>query len=1097
MVMTLKREFTDAQKEARDSFNINTIVSAGAGSGKTSVLVARYLQLLSRGMADDSLNAHEILAITFTRKAATEMRTRIRKGIYDKIASDTQNEAYWRKQLAYLDRAQIGTIHSFCSSILRSNPVESNLDPAFSIAEERDADEFLATHIREFLRLELRKQDADAVLLANEYGSANFLSELLQLWHGNALPEQTEDLTLPYTKALQDAAAAKEYVLELLTHAEDELTPAHYAIIAEQGTRFEEVLRAQEIEASDLEELQQILDLLNLRSSKDKAYIKDLKEHFALVMSIPLLEKAQTILPSWQRFITALQKYLYEQKTESSTLSFDDLEIRALNLLKDNPQVLQKCQKRYKQIMVDEFQDTNERQRQLIYLLAGGNADKLGGNSLFVVGDPKQSIYRFRGAEVQVFAKVRQEIKAMGGKDIVLDQNFRSTNKVVALCNHIFECLLGATRQSNIAYEALTTTKESEVMPHLWLINYPKEDSLLEREMEAELTAQEIIRLHEEEKLPFADINVLFSTMASVNIFADIFQQAGIPYKIVDGRGFYERQEILDLINLLKVLVNPADNVALTGILRSPYFGIPDTILTNLYLGMGNTETLWDKLLHAPDKLLQRAAKKLCYLHQEAVGLSLPDLSIAIAKTLEPETVLLLQENGQERLANYQKFMDMGADFAAQGFGTLSSWLAQVVDLRENGVRESAATVEAEDAVTIMTIHKAKGLEADTVFVPRLDAGTDSDKDTIKYVAGQGLGISVCNEQESLEPTSVLQQFKEQNKQLEAEEKSRLLYVAMTRAQKRLYLLGGKKQVKKQQEKANGWVGDLQELLPDDGKYIEFREMDTSETIDIPHLELTATVPAQINTQLLQDLPGYGLHNSTYFSASTLQEYIYCPRRYYYEVVEKIPPMQEVNIQGMNALAPADAGSLAHKVLELYDGNNFQEVYASAVREFAHGNKTLAEPVRAMLQKYIASPLYKELSQKERQAEYRLQMPLGTKQELFLTGYIDVLATNADGTCDIIDYKTGRPPEGEPALGYAYQLALYVEAAQTLWQKKVRKAELHYLQNCTAWVLPQDRDYLQEAVALCEEIAAKKIEADYAPKEEHCKLCPFVYMCRH
>jgi ATP-dependent helicase/nuclease subunit A len=112
-----------------NSFNINTIVSAGAGSGKTSVLVARFLKLLSRGMASNSLSAHEILAITFTRKAATEMRTRIRKGIYDKIASDAQNEAYWRSQLAYLDRAQIGTIHSFCSSILRSNPVESNLDP--------------------------------------------------------------------------------------------------------------------------------------------------------------------------------------------------------------------------------------------------------------------------------------------------------------------------------------------------------------------------------------------------------------------------------------------------------------------------------------------------------------------------------------------------------------------------------------------------------------------------------------------------------------------------------------------------------------------------------------------------------------------------------------------------------------------------------------------------------------------------------------------------------------------------------------------------------------------------------------------------------
>jgi ATP-dependent helicase/nuclease subunit A len=161
-------------------------------------------------------------------------------------------------------------------------------------------------------------------------------------------------------------------------------------------------------------------------------------------MSMPLLVKAKSILPSWQKFITALQKYLDDQKTESNTLSFDDLEMRALNLLKNNPQVLQKCQKRYKQIMVDEFQDTNERQRQLIYLLAGGHADKLGGTSLFVVGDPKQSIYRFRGAEVQVFAKVRQEIKAMGGKDIVLDQNFRSTNKVVNLCNHVFEMFAGS-----------------------------------------------------------------------------------------------------------------------------------------------------------------------------------------------------------------------------------------------------------------------------------------------------------------------------------------------------------------------------------------------------------------------------------------------------------------------------------------------------------------------------------------------------------------------------------------------------------------------------------------------------------------------------
>jgi ATP-dependent helicase/nuclease subunit A len=958
------RKFTEKQLEAIHSLEQNTVVSAGAGSGKTSVLVERYLYLLQPETGKKPVSTQEILAITFTRKAATEMRQRIRSGIVAKLQSPGEDHGYWQEQLTNLDKAQIGTIHSLCNSILKNNPVESNLDPAFTVAEEREAAVFLETQTKNFVRQQLRAKNPEVLQLTGEYGSVRFLRQVQQLWQEGNFPPPEADLRPPYEQALALAESSRQWLQENCTEKlEFTLSQKNWQRLQESWPQVRQALAGAVLTKDQGQLLAGTLGALKANSKTDRELVKAIRENLNCFLSIPVLQQALQLIPAWQHFLTGLRAYVQTQKAEAGLLSFDDLEQRALELLDTCPQVLEKCRQKYHYLMVDEFQDTNERQRQLIYLLAGGAKDKLLGNHLFVVGDAKQSIYRFRGADVQVFAQVREEIQQQGGKDIVLAKNFRSQRKVLEFCNQVFGVLLDADRQHNMTFEPLEADdEEGQLQPHFWVLDYQKDQREEERSSEARLMAAEIIRLHQEEQLDFNKIYILLRTMTPVATYATALQEAGVPYAIVDGRGFFDRQEILDLLNLCAVLVNPRDNTALTGVLRSPYFGIDDNWLTRMYLE-GAEPYLWDKLPHWQDQepQLARAWKILQELQQLAACLSLPDLLNAIEEALDPVTVLLLQDGGREKVANYQKFVTLAVNFAAQG-GTTVTWLQELRQQREDQVREAAATVISSDAVTIMTIHKAKGLEADTVFVPNLDARTETDKVSIKYLPGQGLGISVCNENEELVETPVLQNFKAVEKELNGEERSRLLYVAMTRAQQRLYLLGGHL-LTKSSSKTSNWVTELQSILGAAEQDLDVRQIDLTATkIEAPAaltaVQAGAALPPAAK---LAPLPGFGLHNSTYFSASALQEYLYCPRRYYYEVVEQLPPLAAELEPAGRQLAATAIGHLAHQVLERYDGTNFAAVYRQAVQEHANGNLALAAPVQKMLEQYLASPLYQSL----------------------------------------------------------------------------------------------------------------------------------------
>lgn len=449
----------EEQMAAILAIDCNVSVSAGAGSGKTKVLVERFLHILEQGFSEYSstgqlkLDAGNILAITFTRKAAGEMKERVRKSIEKRLEKD--DDCFWHKQLESLNRAQISTIHGLCSRILRENPVEACLDPTFSVAEEFDSAEFLEDCLGRYLRRELHQQNALVAKLVAVYG----VSGITRLM-GDIAPYLNDitaekELQKPYLDSIGAEPELKEKICQLIRDmilkrkdlaGKTSKTGKALELMAEM---LEEICHAINQSPTDFSKLDEARSGMQARGGL-KDYFEEINTLRTSLENIAVDKAALALLPCWQEFLAGLGNFVREQKQELDILNYDDLENYTVELLQRNAEVRHKYQERYRYIMVDEFQDTNDRQRQLIYLLCGDDAEKLEGQKLFVVGDPKQSIYRFRGADVSVFARVRREIGASGGKNLLLKTNYRTVDKILLAVNSAFRLLMGVDTEKDV-----------------------------------------------------------------------------------------------------------------------------------------------------------------------------------------------------------------------------------------------------------------------------------------------------------------------------------------------------------------------------------------------------------------------------------------------------------------------------------------------------------------------------------------------------------------------------------------------------------------------------------------------------------------------
>lgn len=1118
---------TPEQALAINTIKSNVSLLAGAGSGKTYVLMKRFVQILR---ADLSVNPTNIVAITFTRKAADEIKGRVRQAVSECVeqAQNDLERLRWQEHLQKVESAPISTIHSLCSRILRDNPVETQLDPEFTILEDFEAQDFFKETLQQYLRKNI-KENAALRRLVQTYGVNSFVNQVTAL--GDKLSElvREDNLAEPYLKAKEELPALQQKLFAAVR----EVIEAREALGAK--TKGRQTLTEA---AGLLDEMQKqllapepdcsLLDASGVVKVSGKALaaeLTNLKNLRQELNNVLLNAKGCDLVQDWLAVLQEFYACLSARKQENNVLFNDDLDLLAIEHLQKNEALRQKYQERYKYIMVDEFQDTNERQRQLIYLLCGNKLDNT--NNLFIVGDVKQSIYRFRHADVSVFNRVKEDIAQNAGKNLGMKTNFRSTQSIVESCNTAF-CQLMDLPKEEICLEHHEGANTGGAKVCLLQVPYKsKDDDLGAKEdkwqKEAEAIAaylqQELPKV-EPQLRPGASKAILLRAMTHCEILRQTLQGYGINCVVVKGKGFYEQQEVLDILNLLAALHNRYASLELAGALRSNYFGLDDATLTQLFWQTENDKPLWDVLQAVGSGELQlnlqpeqqalamHAAERLRSLRQAAALMALPELFAQLWDELKPEFVLSQQENGPSKLANVKKLRRLAQQYCQTKQASLAEWLQNVKDLRASSSKEPAATVQADDALQIMTIHNSKGLEFDLVILPQLDKSVKGDTASIKYLPGkegeQGLlGIKVPDKEMQLQKSGVYEQAKARDSELEEAESRRLLYVAMTRAQKQLLMVGTVAEEKLPDAviglpAAKGWWQQLQAVYE-----VDWDKQESS----CPWVRLLcadALSPAVeqqgeqqqlvLEPLALAPLPAYAACGRTCFTASALQTYLHCQRQYYYQQVLAVPELEQT-VAGEQAheLPASVTGSIVHKALELYNGYNAEAVFAIALEEFAPG--AVATQAKSMFDAYIVSDLYKALPKKQKR-ELEFVQPL--QQELAAEGVIDLLAFDEDDNMIIVDYKTGTPPEpDEVKLGYAYQLALYKDAAEKLYPgKRVVRTELHFLQNMSVWQLPLDKSYLQEAIELCEEISGKGEEDDFACIcNDSCAYCHYAYLC--
>ncbi len=827
---------THDQQQAVTERNRDVIVMAGAGSGKTRVLVERYVSLLK----DHEIG--QLVAVTFTDAAAAEMRGRVRQAVLADSGLDHHRQ--------YLDRAIIGTIHSLCLQLLRENPVEAGIDPAATVLDENMAQAEILSACRDAIEAAASGDEpgAEAILRLGVYQVRQTLPRMVERHDeveraykamGGNSPEEWK----PYIKQKLEQFAEPLIVecREKLTEHRDFLVDAQIPDETDALTPTVEIVLETLGDPSTgttedlLYRLQRLSGIGSVRGGSSKAWsaptqqvrdvlsaIRGMYKEVAPFLwneadagSLPVLESLHDL------FRSASERY-EARKRELSALDFLDLELKAIELLRTHPEVAASYRSTFRHVLIDEAQDLNPTQDVFLRLLTGiGVEADVARPERFFVGDIKQSIFRFRRSDVRNLNRLRGEIRLEEGATVSLNTSYRSHTRLVGAINGVMTEVFGeaaedyeaemepiqAVRSSsggNASVEVLQVAREFAN-----LADEGRPNSAQRTRMEAHIVVGRIKQLIDEgreiwdksaeEYRPVepVDIVILLRRTTNTDEYERALEHHQIPYRASSGGYFYNRSEIIDLTNLLEWLAEPANDIALVGLLRSPFFAIDDESLIAL---KGAGDTWLDALRKPPAEVLPQtrplclhAARVLDQLREES-RLSTPEQLLESALVLTNyEASWAPLRGGDQALANIRQFVGM-----ARGLAELSvdEFVEYIHLLRDDlDARAQQATLDAIDAVRIQTIHSAKGLEFPVVFLA--DAGTTQVGPPAPPVLWNAeIGISMTLERdvsEIDEPRSkpaLYNLLKEIEDREDAAESKRLLYVAATRAADLLVVSG-------------------------------------------------------------------------------------------------------------------------------------------------------------------------------------------------------------------------------------------------------------------------------------------------------------------
>ena len=800
-------------------------LSASAGSGKTRALKDRYLALLDR-LDRSGLNIDQAVAITFTDKAAAEIKERVMRDL---------PEVMLKKIIRGSQDLRISTIHSFCMNLLKRYPLEAGLPPDFGVLDSRDQTYKVRKAIEDTLESSDRDQEIMAVLSGftsdDLIGTVGFLLSVRSRLKRIEIDAGGPEGLINSIRAGMEIGAYEAELKALTAGFECRASFLQMErILRLQGDFYDTCMGAEHLRMGEAAEAGTALGILRSLSpvyfnkdgtprknpslAKKNYQGQDRAEYEKSFFSIQAL--LYRLRNAYQRFhaglesISMLQLYLraeaqYQRsKLREGLLDFDDLEIYAYRLLQNasSPDILYWLDRKILHFLVDEFQDTSDIQWAILdkltsEIFAGQGADKRMPPTLFVVGDTKQSIYRFREANYRLLENVKRKMEenlpSESREVLTLDKNFRSTTEVIGTVNRVFSCLWGERYQPSEADRAGHCGSAR-------LIEIPPADPGAARSnpSEADVLAGKIRSLVEtgalvfektgdtwkERPASFDDCAILIQSRTKLKEYEAALHQAGVRFRVVGGIGFYEEDEIQALVSILFFLWNKDDRLSLAAALKSPLFGLTDKDIFDLVEAGGAM----------PDALRMQkpGAWELLHSWQMIAGL------VPLAKLLHTvisDTGAYVRFGGKNSQAifNIDKLLDTAREFDRKGYSTLQDFVEWIRNIRETEQREATADMNlpgVQGSVSILTVHKAKGLEYPIVFLPGMNQEARSLSHGPGALISEENGVHLALKGPDNPVYDDL--WKGENGEQEdlRREHQRLFYVAMTRARDHLFMLG-------------------------------------------------------------------------------------------------------------------------------------------------------------------------------------------------------------------------------------------------------------------------------------------------------------------
>ena len=874
-----KPKKTAEQIQAIYSSGQNILVSASAGSGKTFVMAERILDQLARGV-----EIRQLFISTFTVKAATELKERLEKKISQQIqeTKEVELKKHLGRQLADLPNAAIGTMDSFTQKFLTKHGYLLDLAPNFRILENESEQLLLKNDVfRQVFEshYQSKEQKQFSQLVKNFAGKSKdarglrkqvyMIYEFLQstsnpqAWLENSFLKGFEEADFSdFKEKLADAIKEKLWDLESFFryHLENDAKEFGKAAYLESVQQVLDEIGALTHESSSnqyQEVLERVVSISKdkggraLTNASRKAELQELKEAYnqerkvkfekliALNDQITLLkfqedyhQESWDLAKTFQVFMSDFVSAYRKRKREENAFEFADISHYTIEILENFPQVRKEYQERFHEVMVDEYQDTNHIQERMLELLSNGH-------NRFMVGDIKQSIYRFRQADPQIFNEKFHSFAQDGkeGQLILLKENFRSSSEVLDATNDVFKHLMDE-EVGEISYDGMhqlvfgNTDLKSNPENKAEVLLYDKDDDSDDDEElvtnkltgEMRMVLKEILHLHNDKGVPFKDIALLTASRSRNDQVLLALSEYGIPVKTDGAQSNYlQSLEVQVMLDTLRVIHNPLQDFALVALMKSPMFSFDEDELARLALQKSEDkvqENFYEKLVNAQTKtsihkdLIKSELHKKLNIFLETVNSwrlfskthSLYDLIWKIYSERFYYDYVGALPNGQARQANLYALALRADQFEKSNFKGLSRFITMIDQVLEAKHDLASVTIAPpKDAVELMSIHKSKGLEFPYVFILNIDQQFNKQDSMSEVILSRkdGLGLKyvarvATNAKEEYVPSTIklsipsltYSQNEEELQLASYSELMRLLYVAMTRAEKKLYLVG-------------------------------------------------------------------------------------------------------------------------------------------------------------------------------------------------------------------------------------------------------------------------------------------------------------------